>query len=141
MKVRTTFSKQSNITLLKNIFNFLKGLVGFGSLRGVEIEGCPSASPACGFHKVEISRQNDFLLCPLKHTKSGTSFFMDGFIKTVGGQTFWFWVGSLSYQKKEGMKFISGSFDLRLRQGLESLHAKILDSYTSNFKNPETTTK
>ena len=58
------------------------------------------------------------------------------FIKIVGGQTFWFWVGSLSYQKKEGMKFISGSFDLRLRQGLESLHAKILDSYTSNSKNP-----
>ena len=102
----------------------------------------PQPPQLVGSTKWRFHANNDFLLCPPKHTKSGTSFFMDGldppprFIKIVGGQTFWFWVGSLSYQKKEGMKFISGSFDLRLRQGLESLHAKILDSYTSNSKNP-----
>ena len=45
IKVRTTFFKTIKYYPIKNIFNFLQGLVGFGNLRFAEIKSCPSASP------------------------------------------------------------------------------------------------
>ena len=54
IKVRTTFFKTIKYYPIKNIFNFLQGLVGFGNLRFAEIKSCPSTYPTCDLRKAEI---------------------------------------------------------------------------------------
>ena len=78
IKVRTTFFKTIKYYPIKNIFNFLQGLVGFGNLRFAEIKSCPSASPTYGLRKVEISSQNDLaklLQSGKKHKKKLTFYY------------------------------------------------------------------
>ena len=71
IKVRTTFFKTIKYHPIKNIFNFLQGLVGFGNLRFAEIKSCPSASPTYELRKVEISCQKwlfmHILCCKYAH--------------------------------------------------------------------------
>ena len=58
IKVRTTFFKTIKYYPIKNIFNFLQGLVGFGNLRFAEIKSCPSTYPTCDLRKAEICNKN-----------------------------------------------------------------------------------